>query len=267
MADYQVRLECFEGPMDLLVYLIRKNEIDIYDIPIALIADQYMEFITANGIMDLEQAGDFLLLAATLLQIKGRMLLPRPEGAEEDYEDPRTELVEKIVEYLQFKEIAEHMRQLEALSQKQAERGFSELSLHQAEEDQQEDPQVEATISDLILAFSRFLNRTPQPEPVHRVVREKITSAQRAAEIRRLLVQKKKVLLSELVQAGATRLFLVVTVVALLEMAKQGEILVEQADLFSDIWIAARRRRKPGGKSEGGAGEPASGSDTPQAGA
>ena len=246
MADYQVRLEVFEGPMDLLVFLIRKHEIDIYDIPIALIAEQYMHYVTASGILDLEQAGDFLLMAATLLHIKSRMLLPRPDVEDEDYEDPRTELVEKIVEYLQFKEIAEHMRSLEELSQRQSERGLNELALLDRESSCQpdNDPQIDATINDLILAFGRFLARKPEIPPVHCVVREKISTAQRISLIRKMLAEKKKLLLSDLVPEGSTRLLVVVTVVALLELAKQGEIRVEQNENFSQIWIARAHRRR-----------------------
>ncbi|MEA1996973.1 MAG: segregation/condensation protein A, partial [Gemmatimonadota bacterium] len=134
MKDYQVRLDFFEGPMDLLVYLIRKHEIDIYDIPIALIADQYLKYVSMiEASLDLEKAGDFLLMAATLLQIKSRMLLPGSETEGEEYEDPRTELVEKILEYMQFKEIADHMRRLENVSVSQAERGLSEVELYRME--------------------------------------------------------------------------------------------------------------------------------------
>ncbi|OGG01551.1 MAG: hypothetical protein A3F83_11350 [Candidatus Glassbacteria bacterium RIFCSPLOWO2_12_FULL_58_11] len=242
MEDYQVHLDFFEGPMDLLVYLIRKHEIDIYDIPIVLLAEQYLEYVARIENLNLEKAGDFLLMAATLLQIKSRMLLPRPEGSEEEWEDPRMELVEKIVEYMQFKEIADHMRRLEDLSSRQAERGFSEMELYAQEEG--EDPGIDATVNELILAFSRVLIRQRTPEPVHRVRREKISAARRAAEIRELLGRKNRVLFSDLLSEGASRLFVVVTLVALLEMAKSGEIRVEQADIFSELWVLRHKLRK-----------------------
>jgi len=229
--------------MDLLVYLIRKNEIDIYDIPIALIADQYLEYVSRIQSLNLEKAGDFLLMAATLLNIKSRMLLPRPEGEEEDYEDPRTELVEKIVEYMQFKEIADYMRTLEDRSSKQAERGFSEVDLYSVTAEG--DPGIEATLNDLILAFSRLLLKPPVTETVHRVVREKISTTERVNQIRELLSQQERVLFTDLLPGRSTRIFLVVTLVALLEMAKGGEIKVEQADAFSTIWIARARLKKP----------------------
>jgi len=245
MADYQVQLDVFEGPMDLLVYLIRKNEIDIYDIPIALITDQYLSHIDRIEAMDLEKAGDFLLMAATLLQIKSRMLLPREAAEEEEYEDPRTELVEKIIEYLQFKEIAEHMRALEKLSLSQAERGFSELEQHSEEQD----PQVEATINELILAFGRLLVKGPPPEPVHRVERERLSTGKRTEEIRRMLSKKGRVLFSDLLAGRTSRMFLIVTLVALLEMARRREIVVEQGELFTEIWIARRKRKSAQSKA------------------
>ena len=246
MEEYQVRLDIFEGPMDLLVYLIRQNEIDIYDIPIALLADQYMQSVTRIEELNLEKAGDFLLMAATLLQIKSRMLLPRPEGEDEEWEDPRTELVEKIVEYMQFKEIADHMRRLEDLSSRQSERGFSEVEYYAHQE---EEIEVDATVNELILAFGRLLLRKPPPEPVHRVLREKVSAVQRVGEIREMLGRKRRLIFSDLLPEGSSRLFIVVTLVALLEMARRGEIKIEQAETFSQLWIV---RKKLGSALENG---------------
>jgi segregation and condensation protein A len=245
MADYQVQLDVFEGPMDLLIYLIRKNEIDIYDIPIALITDQYVSYLDRMEMLDLEKAGDFLLLAATLLQIKSRMLLPGEISDDEQYEDPRTELVEKILEYLQFKEIADHMRDMEKSSLGQAERGFSELGL----EDDNQDPQVEATVNELILAFGRLLLKVPPPEPVHRVATEQVSAAERTEEIRKMLSKKRKLLFSDLLEGRVSRMFLVVTLVALLELARRREIVIEQDKLFSEIWIARKKGQKAATKS------------------
>jgi len=242
MEEYQVRLDIFEGPMDLLVYLIRKNEIDIYDIPIALLADQYLEYVTRIENLNLEKAGDFLLMASTLLQIKSRMLLPRPEGGEGEWEDPRTELVEKIVEYMQFKEIAGHMRRLEALGSSQAERGFSEVEFYSSRE---EEVQVDATVNELILAFGRLLLKKPLPEPVHHVVREKITTAQRIEEIRKILGKKRRLIFFDLVPERSSRFFIVVTLVALLEMVRSGEIKVEQTETFSQLWIVRKKLESP----------------------
>lgn len=248
MADYRVRLDVFEGPMDLLVYLIRKNEIDIYDIPIALIADQYNSFLEQIDVLDLEKAGEFLLMSATLLQIKSRMLLPGPVDEEGEYEDPRTELVEKILEHMQFSEIAEQMRSLEHQSLNRAERGYSELeALETAREGGDAGPLIEATVNELIMAFGRLLVRAAEPEPVHRVEREQISVAERTREILGMLKGRGKLLFSDLLDQGSSRLRVVVTLVALLEMARRGELAVEQSDVFSELWIARRRRKKKAG--------------------
>ena len=238
MEDYQVHLDIFEGPMDLLVYLIRKHEIDIYDIPIAMLAEQYLEYVARIEKLDLELAGDFLLMASTLLAIKSRMLLPRGDVEDEDWEDPRRELVEKIVEYMQFKEIAGHMRRLEDDSARRAERGWSEVEYFRRSEEIE--PEIDATINELILAFGRLLLRKPAPEPVHRVARERISTAKRVRDIREMLGARKRVLFEDLVPEDSSRMFVVVTLVALLEMAKRTEIKVDQADSFGKLWIAAR---------------------------
>ncbi len=245
MDDYQVQLDVFEGPMDLLVYLIRKHEIDIYDIPISMLAEQYLEYVARIEKLDLERAGDFVLMAATLLQIKSRLLLPRGDEEDEDWEDPRRELVEKIVEYMQFKEIAGHMRRLEDESTRRAERGWSEVEYFRRSEELE--PEIDATVNELILAFGRLMLRKPPPEPVHRVAREKISSAQRTRAIRTLLGEKERVLFADLLPGGSSRMFIVVTLVALLEMAKRSEIVVDQAGSFGQLWIA-RRKLKPVGE-------------------
>jgi segregation and condensation protein A len=242
MDDYQVHLDVFDGPMDLLVYLIRKHEIDIYDIPIAMLAEQYLEYVDRIEKLDLERAGDFVLMAATLLQIKSRLLLPRGDIEDEDWEDPRRELVEKIVEYMQFKEIAGHMRRLEDDSTRRAERGWSEVEYFRRSEELE--PEIDATVNELILAFGRLLLRKPPPEPVHRVAREIISSAVRVRAIRELLSEKKRVLFADLVPEDSSRMFVVVTMVALLEMTKRSEIMVDQAGSFGQLWIA-RRKLKP----------------------
>ncbi len=245
MDDYQVQLDVFEGPMDLLVYLIRKHEIDIYDIPISMLAEQYLEYVARIEKLDLERAGDFVLMASTLLQIKSRLLLPRGDEGDEDWEDPRRELVEKIVEYMQFKEIAGHMRRLEDDSTRRAERGWSEVEYFRRSEELE--PEIDATVNELILAFGRLMLRKPPPAPVHRVAREKVSSAKRARAIRALLNEKERVLFADLLPEDSSRMFIVVTLVALLEMAKRSEIMVDQAGSFGQLWIA-RRKLKPVGE-------------------
>jgi segregation and condensation protein A len=167
------------------------------------------------------------------------MLLPRGDVDDEDWEDPRRELVEKIVEYMQFKEIAGHMRRLEDDSSRRAERGWSEVEYFRRSEELE--PEIDATVNELILAFGRLLLRKPPPEPVHRVARERVSTAQRVRAIRELLGAKKRVLFDDLVPEDSNRMFVVVTLVAMLEMAKRAEIRVDQADAFGQLWIAARK--------------------------
>lgn len=244
MADYQVRLDFFEGPLDLLVYLIRKNEIDIYDIPIAMLTEQYMAYMEDIEALDLDQAGDFLMMAATLLQIKSRMLLPGPDPDDEDYDDPRTELVEKILEYMQFREIAERMREYESDWSTRSARGYSEIGDIVESGEEELEPEVDASVNELILAFGRLMLREPAPEPVHLVKRESITTAQRVTAIRKALSHGKPVHLGDIVPAGSTRMFLVVTLVALLEMAKRGELKVEQTDTFGEVILSLAGKKK-----------------------
>lgn len=165
-------------------------------------------------------------------------LVHRLTCREWEWEDPRTELVEKIVEYMQFKEIAEHMRRLEELSSRQAERGFSEVELYSCQE---EEVQIDATVNELILAFGRLLLKKPPPEPVHHILREKISTARRAGEIREMLRQTRRLIFFDLVPEGSSRFFIVVTLVALLEMARGREIKIEQTDPFSQLWIVRKR--------------------------
>ena len=244
MADYQVRLDFFEGPLDLLVYLIRKNEIDIYDIPIAMLTEQYMAYMEDIEALDLDQAGDFLMMAATLLQIKSRMLLPGPDPDDEDYEDPRTELVEKILEYMQFREIAEKMREYENEWSTRAARGYSEIGEIMDSDEEEIEPEVDASINELILAFGRLMLRAPEPEPVHSVKRETVTTGQRVTAIRKALAMGKPVHLGDIVPVGSTRMFMVVTIIALLEMAKRGELKVEQTDTFGEVVFSLAGKKK-----------------------
>src|SRR5436190_24213900 len=121
MEDYNVNLETFRGPLDLLLFLVKRNEVDICDIPIAKIAEQFLDYLNVLHLIDVEWAGDFLVMAATLMEIKSRMLLPRPEELAEEEDDPRLELVRQLIEYKKFKEAA-------ALLEEQAEHQLTRLA-------------------------------------------------------------------------------------------------------------------------------------------
>ncbi len=222
-ADYAVRVEnIFEGPMDLLVHLIRKNEVDIYDIPIALITEQYLQYLEWMQTLNIDLAGDFILMAATLAQIKSRMLLPVHEQTE-DSEDPRMELVRPLTEYLQMKAAAE------ALSRRNL---LDELTfLHRPEDRREisaeETPVVRIGLFELIDAFRTVLERIG---PVHRVDLDADTLSvkDRITQLVDLLEQRQSLAFEELFEGQVGRAHIVITFLALLEMARLELIEIVQ---------------------------------------
>ena len=159
--NYKIHLDKFEGPLDLLLYLIKKNDIDIKDIPIAIITDQYMEYIEMMKLLDLDVVGDFLVMAATLMQIKSRMLLPPDPLAGPEVVDPRQELIDRLKEYEQFKLVADGLKSKELFRQSLYGRLVDEEKLNEIKEDAQE-VLFEATLFDLINALSEALKHIPE---------------------------------------------------------------------------------------------------------
>lgn len=233
---YRVKLQNFEGPLDLLLFLIRKNEVDIYDIPIALITRQYLEYIQLMQQLDLEVASEFIVMAATLIRIKAQMLLPKPQIEEEVEEyDPRQELVERLLEYRKYKEIAHELsrherRQLLHFARR------PETSAFLQEEPEEVSGQV--SLFDLLSAFHRVLKRLEE-QPVHQVVTPSVTVDEQIEFITEFMRERDQVTFSELMQHVhiATRSALVATFVALLELIKRRVVLVKQPRPFAEIWI------------------------------
>ena len=160
--NYKLKLDMFEGPLDLLLYLIKKEEIDIYNIPIAQVTEQYLEYIEMMKLLDLDVVGDFLVMAATLIQIKAKMLLPPDpmEVAEEEL-DPRDELVRRLLENKQFKEIADNLKEKESLRQDLFSRAVDEEKTQELKEEAKE-TYFEVSLFDLITAFTQALRQTPE---------------------------------------------------------------------------------------------------------
>ncbi len=240
MADvestgHSVKLETldFEGPLDLLVYLVKKNEVDIYDIPIALITEQFLEYVEAMTREKLESAGEFLLMAATLMRIKAQMLLPQPDLDDEELEDPRRELVLKIIEYQQFKEIAEHLRDHESSRRLLFSRGYREW-LAEDEARAEEEPANRATLGDLLRAFADVMEQAAR-DRVHHLEPLAVTIEEKVDFIRSRLKRDGRSSFRELFVVGEPRSHWIVTFVALLEMAREGEIRLRQAERFGDI--------------------------------
>lgn len=232
---YQVRLEQFQGPLDLLLYFIRRDEIDIYDIPIAAITAEYLDAIEALPTTSLALAGDFIHMAATLMRIKAQMLLPRPQLEEEEaFPDPRTQLVQRLLEYQRFKAAARGLGGLTAERQHYYNRHLAE-----AVPPGGEDPQVylkQVSLFDLATYFKEVLERKPVISP-YELHREPVHLDDQKALILRSLDGEGVVTFGTLVAALATKLEVIVTFLALLDLMRTHQVTVFQNTLFDELEI------------------------------
>lgn len=236
----------FEGPIDLLVYLVQKNEVDVYDIPIALITAQFLEFLQSMTPERLESAGDFLLMAATLMRIKAQMLLPRPEpGDDEEIEDPRRELVTMILEYQQFREVADQLKDREASQRELFPHGdpLGGLGDGTTGVEEVEEPEGRrATLGDLLKAFAEVMRQAAR-ERVHRLEPIGVTIEEKVLYVRARLREQGRTSFRDLFVPGEPRSHWIVTFVALLEMAREGELRLRQGDRFGEIHVYAAKLR------------------------
>jgi len=239
---YQVKLEAFTGPMDLLLHLIRKHKINIYDIPIALIAQQYLEYLSLMKTLNLSLAGEFLVMAATLLHIKSRMLLPKEEKAESEEEeglDPRIELVRQLVEYEQYKDAAASLMSRQKLWQE----SFSREPLpapvgpviHEEEEWIGEDLQL----FDLLSALQEVLDRTPTSNLVE-LTRENWTVQERIQVILERLEVESSIPFNQLFDQRLSRPLVITTFLALLELVRMNLVRLFQSEWFGPIHVTRR---------------------------
>jgi segregation and condensation protein A len=233
---YQVRIENFEGPLDLLLHLIKKNEINIYDIPIAMIAQQYLSYIEAMKDLNLTVAGEFLVMAATLLQIKSKMLLPVEESAEDDEEgpDPREELVRRLLEYKTFKEAA---RQLD--TQERMWREIYSRPITPSEDVAQSDETLLDNIGlfDLVDALQEILNRNPGKKLLE-IIPDNLTVRDRMNVLLEALEGQESIGFEALFEASCHRLVIIVTFLALLELIRLRTVRVYQAENFGPILVS-----------------------------
>jgi len=238
---YRIKLDNFEGPLDLLLFLIKKNEVDIYDIPIAEITAQYLEYVEIIKLLDLESAGEFILLAATLIRIKAKMLLPRPQpDEEEEIIDPRMELVSRLLEYKRFKELAIKLSDLEDEQSKVFPRGYYDD--YEPETEAGIELAKDVTFFSLISAFKQVLDRMPK-ESFHHVELIQTSLEEQIDYILSRLVGGKQITFVELVSHVRDRIIIVVTFMALLELIKRGELITRQSKAFGEIWIARKSDR------------------------
>jgi segregation and condensation protein A len=239
MTDYKVKFEVFEGPLDLLLYLIKKEEVDIYEINLTQLATQFIEYIEVMRLLDLDIAGEFLVMASTLMYIKSRELLPvdqqvTPEG-EEEGEDPRWELIRQLVEYKKFKDAAVQLQHLET----RQENVFPRLpgKPHFAEEATAQRGQ--ASLFDLLNAVNAILKRVNQREDLRDIFEDKWTVSEKIESIRDQITRTGRVRFSSLFAEATSRTEVVVTFLAMLELIRLRIVQALQESAFGEIEIWA----------------------------
>ena len=229
-----VQLEIFEGPLDLLLHLIKKNEVSITDIPIATITEQYLATLELMQNLNLDVAGEFLVMAATLIHIKSRMLLPASEDAEEEEEgtDPRQELVRRLIEYQRFKEAAAQLEQREVLTRDVFARSAAPL------EEAAFPAFREVSVFELLTALRRVLERLPKDD-FHEVTLDKITVREKMTLLLDTLRAQGQVMFEALFSEAKSRMEVIVTFLAMLELVKVRAIRIIQEQLGGPITIQA----------------------------
>lgn len=231
---YEIKLDSFEGPLDLLLYLIRKNNIDIYDIPIAEITAQYLDYMDIMEKFNLEIAGEFLVMSATLIYIKSELLLPKPEI--EDEEDPRDELVNKLLQYEKIKEAADLLKEKEKLQRDVFTRNRLIFN--------DDDYVVDASLFDLLDAFKKIISRVE--ENVKEIIQEEIKIEDRIKYVLDVIEERGHVDFSALfAKMNMSRQFVIVTFMALLELIKQMKVYARQAKPFDEIRIFKKQPPEP----------------------
>jgi segregation and condensation protein A len=232
---YTVRLEMFEGPLDLLLHLIHKNELDITNVPIALITEQYLEYLKLIKVLNLDIAGEYLLMASTLLYIKSKTLLPpSSEEGEEEGEDPRAELVRRLLEYQKYKEAASELEKRPMLDRDV----FLRLTPMESE-DVGEEERVEVSLFELVEAFRKILERV-KTEAFHEVVLDRLSVEEKVQEILSLLQREKRSMAFHLLfPEQASRRVIIITFLAILELVKMKLVRIFQLAPFETIRISS----------------------------
>jgi segregation and condensation protein A len=235
MAEYKVQFEVFEGPLDLLLYLIKKEEVDIYEVNLTRLATQFIEYIDVMRLLDLDIAGEFLVMASTLMYIKSRELLPKDlqvENAEEDDgEDPRWELIRQLVAYKKFKDAAVHLQAREI----EQENTFPRLPVRA--ETPAPAHKEEASIFDLINAVSEILKRVNQRPDLREIFEDKWSVSEKIEFLLKLIAEKTKVKFSDLFSGATSRSEVVCTFLALLELIRLKQLVCVQPEDFGTIEI------------------------------
>jgi segregation and condensation protein A len=233
--DYQVDLDTFRGPLDLLLYLVKRQEVDICDIPIARVTEQFLAHLRVIELIDVELAGDFLVMAATLMEIKSKMLLPQSEESENDEADPRQELVRQLLEYRRFKDAA-------LLLEAQAERQLSRVARLPLDAHTSPDPAAQplrrVELWDLVSAFGRLMRETLALQP-RQIVMDDTPIHVYMEQIAARIQGGTPLAFTAVFEPPRHRSRLVGLFLAILELIKRGRVRIEQAGVFGEIWLSA----------------------------
>lgn len=228
----KICLDIFEGPFDLLLYLIKKNHLDIHDIPLTVVVEQYLQFLELMKFLDVNIASEYLVMAATLINIKSKMILPQSQEQPEE-DDPREELVRKLLEYEKIKEAAVFLQEKERQRHKYITRP--------AAENVDNDVYLEVSLFDLINAFKSAVKEVPR-DIFFEIIKEQYTVEEKIHDILHLVLQKDSVALNQLFGSAKNKLEIVVIFLAILELIKLREIAAVQKGIFEEILIMRREK-------------------------
>jgi segregation and condensation protein A len=245
MSQYQVKFEVFEGPLDLLLYLIKKEEVDIYSVNLTKLASQFIEYIEMMREFDLEIAGEFLVMASTLMYIKSRELLPVDQQAqveEEDGEDPRWELIRQLVEYKKFKDAAAQLQELEA----RQEGVYPRLPIKPVFEEEKPLAKPDVSIFDLLNAVNSVLKRFEKRDNPREIYEDKWSVSEKIEHIVKVMTTQTAVRFSELFESATSRSEVVCTFLALLELIRLKQLVCAQSGDFGEIEIKKRELAEAG---------------------
>lgn len=239
-----IKLEVFEGPLDLLLHLIEKNKVDIYDIPIVLITEQYLEYVSQMDAADMDVMSEFLVMAATLVRIKSKMLLPPDEEEEEEYEDPRQELVERILEYKMYKYASFELKDRQVDAGRML---FKEPSIPEEIRDFREDVPIEELLSDITLAklqgifHSVMKKQVDKIDPIRskfgEIEKEEISLEDHIMFLEEYAREHRTFSFRKILENGRGKTYVIITFLGILEMMKLGKLSILQENIFDDIHI------------------------------
>jgi len=232
---YKINLANFEGPLDLLLFFIKRDELDIYDIPISNITSEFMVYLDLMEKLDLEAAGDFILMASTLMQIKAKMMLPKVKNEKGEEIDPRMDLVNALLEYKRYKEMSEELSIQEMQERRIKYRG-NFMGDEKKDPDELDSLLKNISVYDLIKAFKSVLE-APKTEPIHQIERFNVSIEEQMVEVLNKTDFGKEITFIELIKGMVEKLRIVVTFVALLELIKIGKIGLKESTEFNNFII------------------------------